>query len=125
MRRYYTYVLEDQVFELKQGIINKQHRTLPYGVIQNVFVQQGFIDRMFGLANVVIENTAAGTGGQAQKSFWTLRTRNNTSAPGGTLGFSAGRISIPGLSKENAGKLKTYVLQKMKENPINDRQSGL
>ena len=41
------------------------------------------------------------------------------------VGFSGNKVSIPGLTKANAEILKGIVLQKMKENPIEDSQSGL
>jgi hypothetical protein len=41
------------------------------------------------------------------------------------VGFSGNKVNIPGLTKQNAEILKGIILQKMKENPIEDSQSGL
>ena len=42
-----------------------------------------------------------------------------------TIGFSGNKVSIPGLAKQNAEILKNIILKKIKENPIEDSQSGL
>lgn len=41
------------------------------------------------------------------------------------LGFVGNKIHIPGLKKDDAEALKAIILQKVKENPIEDSQSGL
>lgn len=83
----------------REGIISLSEKHMPYSSIQDVSVKQGIIERIFGLAKVVIENAAqqpmtVGRGGQR------------------VLGFAG--IMIQGLSLAEANKitdvLKTTVL---------------
>ena len=109
----FHYSLEDTFIVLHQGIIAKKQRSIPYGVIQNIFVKQDVFDRIFGLATIIIENASQGGGQGAQ------------TGKADTVGFSSNMVSIPGLTKQNAETLKNIILQKMKEHPIEDSQSGL
>lgn len=113
----FHYSLGDQFLLLKQGILSRQQRNIPYGVIQNVAVNQDLFDRIFGLTSLLVENAAQGAGALAAMQ---RGRRQNEIA-----GFSGNKVSIPGLSRKNAEKLKNIILQKMKENPIEDNQSGL
>lgn len=118
-RATFHYSIENQFLTLKQGILSKQQRHIPYGVIQNIFVKQDLFDRIFGLASLTIENAS-----QEQKVFGS-RIGNQRQQQMEEVGFSGNKVSIPGLTKANAEILKGIVLQKMKENPIEDNQSGL
>ena len=40
-------------------------------------------------------------------------------------GFGTAFISIPGLSYQNATSLKTFIMERIKANPIDDMHSGL
>src|SRR3989338_9322075 len=102
----FHYTIEDKFITLKQGILSKQQRHIPYGVIQNIFVKQDLFDRFFGLASLTVENASQGAGSQ------TAGTRQ-----------IFGMVNIPGLAEQNAQALRAIVLQKMKENPIEDSQS--
>jgi uncharacterized membrane protein YdbT with pleckstrin-like domain len=127
-RATFHYSIEGQFLTLKQGILSKQQRHIPYGVIQNLFVKQDLFDRIFGLASLTIENASQGAGTltapQQQKVFG-LRIGNQQRQQVEMIGFSGNKVSIPGLTKANAEILKGIILQKMKENPIEDSQSGL
>jgi len=122
----FHYSIKPQFLTLRQGILSKQQRHIPYGVIQNLFVKQDLFDRIFGLSSLAIENASQRAGAltapQRQKVFG-LRIGKRQQVE--TVGFSGNKISIPGLTKANAEILKGIVLQKMKENPIEDGQSGL
>jgi len=124
----FHYSIEEQFLTLRQGILSKQQRHIPYGVIQNLFVKQDLFDRIFGLASLTIENAAQGAGAlvtpREQKVFG-LRVGTQQRQQVEMVGFSGNKVSIPGLTKTNAETLKGIVLQKMKENPIEDSQSGL
>jgi uncharacterized membrane protein YdbT with pleckstrin-like domain len=125
-RATFHYVLETQFLNLKQGILSKQERHIPYGVIQNTLVKQDLLDRIFGLASVSIENASLGAGkGQEVQKVFGLTLGNTRKREFETIGFSGNKVSIPGLLKNDAELLKTSILQKMKENPIEDNQSGL
>jgi membrane protein YdbS with pleckstrin-like domain len=123
----FHYTFDAKFLNLQQGILNKQQRHIPYGVIQNIFVKQDLLDRLFGLASLALENASVGAGSQQEgqvKAFGiTLGNRNQQRNE--MVGFSGNKISIPGLTKQNAETLKNIILQKMKENPVDDSQSGL
>lgn len=123
-RKTFHYTVDTHFLYLKQGILSKQERHIPYGVIQHTFIKQDILDRLLGLASLVIENASAGAGAYTgtQKVFGTNYNQNKR---GEALGFTGNKVSIPGLDKNNAELLKGVILQKMKENPLEDSQSGL
>lgn len=126
-RANFHYSIEDKFMTLKQGILNKQQRHIPFGVIQNVFVKQDLFDRLFGLASLTLENASMGAGSQAEgeTKIFGMKVSNQKRQQVEMVGFSGNKVSIPGLKKDNAETLKCIVLQKMKENPVEDSQSGL
>lgn len=126
IRANFHYSTEPKFFVVRQGVISKKQRHLPYGVIQNVFVKQDLFDRIFGLASLRVENASQGGG----KDF--AGGRNKFSLSGGigarrddSVGASGNKVNIPGLGKKDAEALKNILLQRIKENPIEDSQSGL
>jgi uncharacterized membrane protein YdbT with pleckstrin-like domain len=125
-RMTFHYSVENNFLTLQQGILSRQQRHIPYGVIQNLFVKQDVFDRIFGLASVSIENASAGAGSQAgTQKFFGITIKNQRKQQIEMVGFSGNKVSIPGLTKDDAEKLKVIILQKMKENPVEDNQSGL
>lgn len=117
-RRSFYYSFEDNIITLKQGILSKQQKQLPYSVIQQVLVKQDFLDIVFNLASLSLENIS--------KHVVSTGNYQNTKVQiGDLIGFGESRIDIPGLSRENAEDLKKYILQKIKENPSYDTRSGL
>ena len=119
-RMNFHYSFDEHFVTLHQGIISKKNRNVPYGRIQGVFVSQKLFDRIFGLASLTFEDFSQGgqsymdadgyTGGKSRREV---------------IGFMGNKIHIPGLKKEDAEKLKSIILQKIKESPIEDGQSGL
>lgn len=130
-RATFHYSIEDNFLTLKQGILSKQERHIPYGVIQNLFVKQDLFDKIFGLASLTIENASEGAGslaaafGQKILRMQVMRVPAQQRQQDEMVGFFGNKVNIPGLTKSNAEILKVIVLQKMKENPIEDSQSGL
>ncbi|MDO9230927.1 MAG: PH domain-containing protein [bacterium] len=126
IRANFHYSLDDKFFDIKQGVISKKRRSLPYGVIQNVFVKQDLFDRIFGLATLRVENASQAGGGSGER-WWNKSYGSKATAYGQNegVGSSGNKVNIPGLKKQNAEDLKSYILQKIKENPIEDSQSGL
>ncbi len=112
-RKNFHYSLGDKFFDLKQGILSKQNRHIPYGVIQNVILTRGLLDRIFGLASLTIENASEGGG---------LRTVPYVQAGkrGEMIGFRGNVVHVPGLSFENAQELKNIILERVKANPIEE-----
>ncbi len=133
IRSKFHYTLDSKYFVVDQGVIKKVHRSLPYGVIQNVFVKQDIFDRIFGLSTLSVENAASA--GDLKNINKQALVR--ASAFGGgiaglaasssedRIGASGNKVNIPGLKKADAELLKQAILQKMKENPIHDSGSGL
>ncbi len=119
IRANFHYSTDEKFFVVKQGVFSKKQRNLPYGVIQNVLVKQDWFDRVFGLASFSVENASQGGG----KGFFSRLRGNNKQ--GETVGSSGNKVNIPGLKKKDAEALKLVLLQRMKENPIEDSQSGL
>jgi len=124
IRANFHYSLDDKYFRVRQGVISKKQRNLPYGVIQNVFVEQDLFDRIFGLASLRIENASQAGGGQKVR-WWnkSFGSKSNVYGQGEGLGSSGNKVNLPGLKKQNAEALKNILLQKMKENPV--EESGL
>lgn len=115
----FHYSIGDKFLTLKQGILSKQQRNIPYEVIQNIFVKQDLFDRIFRLSSLTIENASYDT-----RHLITSKRQlqqQQIEMPG----FFGNKVSIPGLTKQSAEILKEIILQKMKENPIEDSQSGL
>ncbi len=106
-RYYFHFSLEDKFLMIKQGIITREERHIPYGVIQNLIIHQDILDMIFGLATLTIENASVSGGATATKS-----TYSNS-------------VTIYGLSKQDIEKLKSAILKKMKENPAKETKSGL
>jgi uncharacterized membrane protein YdbT with pleckstrin-like domain len=111
---------------LKQGIIAKSERQTFYGRIQNIKINQDFVDRLLGIASLVIE-TASDSGGAAIM----LATKGKDSGKSINRftsifpGFASSFIAIPGLSYKNATSLKNFIMERIKANPIDDMHSGL
>lgn len=120
-RSNFHYSLDEHFMTLHQGIISKQNRNVPYGRIQGVFVNQELSDRIFGLASLTIEDFSQGGKSTMDAGGYTGGEKSRHE----TLGFVGNKIHIPGLKKADAETLKEIVLQKVKENPIEDSQSGL
>ncbi|MBP9814395.1 PH domain-containing protein [Candidatus Woesebacteria bacterium] len=112
-RNNFHFALEDKFLLLKQGIISKQERNVPYGVIQHLFVKQDLFDRVFGLASLTIEN--------ATKSMAEIQVQKEQKAPIENIGFSGNAVVIPGLNREHAELLKIALLDQMKRNPVEER----
>jgi len=120
-RSNFHYSLDQHFMVLHQGIISKQNRNVPYGRLQGVFVNQGLFDRIFGLASLTIEDFSDGGRSAMDAGGYVGSGKSRHEA----LGFVGNKIHIPGLKKSDAEALKEIILQKIKENPIEDSQSGL
>ncbi|MBU2578691.1 PH domain-containing protein [Patescibacteria group bacterium] len=127
LRLTFHYSVEDNFLTLNQGILSRQQRHIPYGVIQNLFIRQDLLDRIFGLASLTIENASQGAGAGIFNLVQTFRLSLSRGFQQNLelVGFSGNKVNIPGLTKQNAETLKEIILQKMKENPIEDSRSGL
>lgn len=120
-RSNFHYSIENKFIVLHQGIISKQNRNVPYGRIQGVFVWQGLFDRIFGLASLTFEDFSQGGKSAMGADGYVGSGKSRHEA----LGFVGNKIHIPGLKREDAEALKAVILNKVKENPLEDSQSGL
>jgi membrane protein YdbS with pleckstrin-like domain len=127
VRRAFHFTLEEQFLTLKQGVISKQERHVPYGVIQHLVIKQDILDRLLGLASLRIENASEGAGKSSFGGSAILGTKEPSSSRYGwiAIGFNGNKINIPGLKKANAETLKQHILTHMEANPINERNAGL
>jgi membrane protein YdbS with pleckstrin-like domain len=123
IRANFHFLLDDKYFKIKQGVLSKKERSLPYGVIQNIIIKQDLYDRIFKIGSLVVEN--ASDSGGANRKFLGMTIGNINNKQSEFLGFKGNKVSIPGLSVKDAEKLKEIMLQKIKENPIDSVQSGL
>ena len=55
---HYRYAFEQNFIAQRVGVITVEEKHMPYEVVQNIIVNQGVIDRLLGIADVVIENAA-------------------------------------------------------------------
>lgn len=114
-RSNFHFQFEEKFIILEQGIFNKQKRYIPYSVIQNVSLDYDFIDKFFGLANLIIENASSGGGInnliKLKKPFFYIRN----------LGFKNNQVNILGLDKKKAEDLKLFILKKIKEQNLQDQ----
>ena len=98
----YAFEFLPEYIKYKSGILSISERHLPYKSIQDVNISQSFIDRLFKLANINIENAA-------QMSV-------------GSTKVSAG-IELVGLSLSNANEITEHLKKIM--NSKNSSQLGL
>lgn len=113
----FHYAIENNFLKLNQGVISKKQGNIPYGVIQDIMLKQDLFDKIFNLATLIIENISHG--GNNDVSY---RRRSLFEYQ---IGSTGNKIYIPGLLKEDAESLRDVILQKMKENPMVENQSGL
>lgn len=110
----FKYSTGPQTVDIKQGLITKIQRTIPYGVIQHVTVTQTILDKIFRLSNVEIQNATQGSSGAPTPLMG--YKKNITSI----VGSNGNSIIVPGLFPEDAEILKKKILDKIVENPITE-----
>lgn len=109
--------LEEKFFVLKEGVIGKRQRNIPYSVIQDVLIKTDFWGRIFGYSTVIFEN-ASGSG----KNYI---ADNRKRGKNEIVGSRGNKIFIPGLKKEDAEKVKTLLFKKIQENPARETGGGM
>lgn len=124
-RMNFRFDMEDKVLTVRCGVFKKEQKQIPYATLQDVVVVQDLAHRLFGLAEVVIENAAAGGGfggvaDIAKAAFSEPFSRSNNN-----IGICGDKVVIPGLRRQNAEDLKTAIVQKMQQNKSIDTGAGL
>jgi len=127
----FSYRFDEKFLHIKQGILRKQERNIPYGVIQNIIIQSSVFDRIFGLSSISILNASQGSElvddmGNTTKTVFGMRvaTRKNRTQIE-MIGFTGNKVHIPGLRPADTETLKLALLKKMKEYEAADTGSGL
>ncbi len=87
--KYYYYDASRDTLTIRKGVIGRHQIFLPFEKIQNVFVDQDLFDRIFGIYDVHVSTVGAA---------------------------SIAMCHIDGLKKENADKLRTILMQQVKQN---------
>ena len=120
-RSNFHFSLDEKFLTLHQGVFSKQNRNIPYGVIQDVNISQGLFERIFGLSSLTLEDFSQDGIGTMNSSGYVRSGKTSYEA----IGSVGSGIHIPGLKKEDAEALRQILLQKIKDNPIDNNQSGL
>ena len=80
--RRWRYALRDDELEIQQGVLWTSVTLIPYSRLQFVDTKQGPLDRIFGLATLVVHTAAPGTSGTlpglAEATAASLRERLST-----------------------------------------------
>jgi len=63
--KYYLYELTEDDFRKECGVIFKKYETISYERIQNINIQRGILDRIFGLSSLKIFTAGTGVPGAA------------------------------------------------------------
>jgi membrane protein YdbS with pleckstrin-like domain len=102
-----SYSYNEREFNLKGGIIARFEKILPYSRIQHVIITRNYIQRLFGLSSIIIQ-TASPT------LFVNYNNQNRDPF--------VGSPQVPGLNKEDAIKLKDYLISRISKSK---REQGL
>jgi len=85
---FYKYELTEAGFKKEMGVIWKKYVTIPYNRIQNVDIFRGVWARILGLSDIQIHTAGVG-------------------------GISVGEGRLPGLSKEDAERLREELIRRI------------
>jgi hypothetical protein len=85
---FYRYEFTDKEFKQEYGVIIKHYIFIPYERIQNIDIHRGILERILGLSNLYFQTAGAG-------------------------GVLSAEGKLPGLSKEEAEKLKEETISKI------------
>ncbi len=118
-KAYFHYAIDDQGVTLAQGFSHKQ-QSMPYGVIKKVWVAQGPLDGMFGIATLYVRNEAGVEASQQIQNQANLSPKNiliggmsKQDAMVATNTATSNTITISGLLKQDAEVLKDLIASKI------------
>lgn len=108
---FFSFRFDDDYIIAKQGIISRQERHLPYVVMQDVVIKQSILDRLFGLATIVVENASMGgvMGMNTQQNRYG-RKQNTTIMT--TMGMHGNMFILSGIKLSDATMLRDWLLDK-------------
>ena len=110
-RHFFSFSFGEYFCDLKQGVLKKQERHLPYVRIQNIILDRDIIDRIFGITALIIETASGEQEDESGRKQSLLVDRTMQ------IGFSGNRVTIPGLRPAQAEELRNFLLKKIKEHP--------
>ena len=124
-RMVFHYSFDQNYITVKQGIITRTERHIPYAVIQDILVKQDLLDRMFNICTIVFENISSGAEYQMQNQYAGKRGLATYAMNVDTFGSFRNKVFLPGLRKEEAQLLRKFILDKIKENPATGNTGGI
>ncbi len=99
-RNSFFFEFSPQFILMKDGVIQREEKHVPYRTLQNVVLNQSFVERLFGLSTVVIENAAPAGGNNRGNSRITIP--GQPFAQGTELVAELNRV-LGGVSTQNPG----------------------
>jgi uncharacterized membrane protein YdbT with pleckstrin-like domain len=119
IRAYFHYAIDDQGVTLTQGFSRKQ-QTMPYGAVKKVWVSQGPLDGIFGIATLYVRNEAGLEASKQIQEQASLSPKNiliggmsRQDAMVATTTATSNTIIISGLLRQDAEALKDLIASKM------------
>lgn len=65
------YVVTDRSLRIRKGVLNILEQTLTFANIQNISIEQGPVERLFGISSLVVETAGGGSVVNAQQNGFT------------------------------------------------------
>lgn len=122
-KRNFRYEFEENVITISQGVLSKQKVSMFYSTLQNVFIRQGFWDRIFKTYSLAVQNVEQKRPDE-DIVIDEFREQLGKGLYIELIGVKRNTLNIPGLKRTEAETLKRIILEKMKEN-VDKSRSGL
>ena len=106
-KKYFHFTLEDRFLHIKEGVLNKSEKHMPYEAIQNIVIKQDIYDKIFRLGYLLIYNATSEI------------------ATGNRRKYDRPASTIKGLKMTDAEALREDILKKIKDNPAEIAYSGI
>jgi uncharacterized membrane protein YdbT with pleckstrin-like domain len=120
----FSYWLDEDFINIKQGVITRSEKHIPFSVIQDVIVNQDILDRLFGLSTVIVENAAMG-GMMMPTNNRNAGMYAQSNRVQDFPGMYGNRLVLPGFSREDAIKFRDIVLSKAEAASKQNKQQEL
>jgi uncharacterized membrane protein YdbT with pleckstrin-like domain len=121
----FHYKFGEKHITFRRGILAKFERHIPYARIQNIIIDQNFINKLMGLWDVTLETASKGVDVLLEAKDKKYKESMIGFILANLFGKVGTRITIPGLCYENAMDIKNFLMEKIKENPLADAKAGL
>lgn len=114
LRFNFHYSINEEGMRFYQGVFVKKQRAVAYESVKNISVHQTFLDKVFRLASVTIDDYSNDGRSWMDADGYVEIYGRYANSRYEVVGIMGNRINIPGLKKEDAENLKEFVLQKMR-----------